>query len=1413
MSEIPLDIPQEVYVSVHSQVQEMSKMIDVQVECEREYHDSSSAKAELIKPLLEESKIGSRFPSTQNVAALSGESGQIMLRDASSPKIDSSLKTYKHAKPASSNPRPTPFGRSRLFLSHFGHLNFDSLKDDYFHLLAKSPSLFRDIKGLDKKFGREVLKLAVIYVGPGQEDEQALLKNDTGSLEYQEFVSSLGWEIDIGTHQGYLGGLERSQATGVKATYFCDPTVEMVFHDSTKLPTDPSDPKQLKKKRHIGNDHIHIVWNEHHRDYRRGTIGGDFGNAQIVVTPLNNGLYAVDILKDSKTPEMEADGVPSSQPRFEDERSHQELSQRGDEVDLKPDSQSGLDLGDIREGDKRTSISQRFANGSPSGSISGSPSAARNKRSKSVSGASSMVSANEKGRNRRLSFQETVEQQVFLTKPEASTKVSTETLKQLRWLRAMGKRHDRTTTHLEKFIRVKVVVDRPPTEFAVIVDQTQSIEYLSHLIEAEYAFRFLLPEKAVEKDYDEAVPDVLPLECGLLYDEEMVSLRYDDKIGEVLDLDSVIHVMNAFEGLQTAIEPKFQAVVTSFMEDVDDDTDDNYVVNPLLTAFRRSSIRNTFKPTPSINSDSLKEHRAEESGQLLSVKEGEETEVDQGLGAPQTGSLERKRSRSQLSGRTYSVGFGTTLDDRLQAVLRNTIALDAFHEFCIDDYSIENLLFWLSVEVFQSSPENLQTSYASFIYNMFISENSPLRINLSQEVIRDINISSKKVVDPMLFDEAQQHIYSVLKGHSFIRFEKSNKLSDLTKLRSTDAEQYKKATITSTYFELFKLPDLFINQISSQFERLLVADQENNTARDVALNEVIEKFFPLSKYLPIEGYFSDPTRHSLVKKKRKIHKEKKISKFFGERPSFEQLQRQLAAANFPQAGIELSLALTLGMTKIGSDEDTGDSFVKRKRAEKLSEFFGANLGKHQLKSQHLAQGNDMFEEDIEDEEENTEQEEDDAEPIETVNELDPDTKRQLTKRNKKLVSILGETNVSEASAKIPSSRSNPNIAGKELAAAALEEAEEEEKDDEGEQAKAPVPLLSIKEASLSTASINSTETSERDIQIMEREMRLKKLRKLSAFLGETTGVIGAAEQQLKKTPLQPARSPMSADEKQISLWRASKLEKVLGEVVPSNLVHTTTDTQQNRRKSFAVNHPKPMSPREIRRLSDVSSVLSNLSTEFHAKTKPAPPIPTFSFTDDDDPSVRILVDGEEHGGDGEGAARLSVQSGKLSRRASIASLHHENLKKIGALLNDNKVDRVLDIMDQMVEFEIDLKSQLEGGEGSEPAKSSPTPVNTLASAKKTNRQRKLQKLNKFFGSKLNTIQLFEQSLVADIEKDLEDSCLDPAEVQVLRSELEAVRAQLALKSQELKKGLEDRAMRELREESTGFSRERQTQAY
>ena len=44
-----------------------------------------------------------------------------------------------------------------------------------------------------------------------------------------------------------------------------------------------------------GNDEIHIVWTEHWRDYRRGIIPTEFCDVLIVIYPLNNNLYRIQV--------------------------------------------------------------------------------------------------------------------------------------------------------------------------------------------------------------------------------------------------------------------------------------------------------------------------------------------------------------------------------------------------------------------------------------------------------------------------------------------------------------------------------------------------------------------------------------------------------------------------------------------------------------------------------------------------------------------------------------------------------------------------------------------------------------------------------------------------------------------------------------------------------------------------------------------------------------------------------------------------------------------------------------------------------------------------------------------------------------------------------------------------------------
>uniref|UniRef100_H3GR43 Rap-GAP domain-containing protein n=1 Tax=Phytophthora ramorum TaxID=164328 RepID=H3GR43_PHYRM len=162
----------------------------------------------------------------------------------------------------------------RLFLSQAGLLpspDGDSNKKSTLKLLEHGPKLERSLKHLDKSPTRETMKLGVIYVGKKQHTQQEILHNEKGSRAYELFLSQLGWKVEMQSHRGF-----------------------------------PSDPQQIDKKRHVGNDYVHIVWSDNATHvYDPSTITSHFNDVQIVIYPLRKaqrGLFLIKIHTKDKVP-------------------------------------------------------------------------------------------------------------------------------------------------------------------------------------------------------------------------------------------------------------------------------------------------------------------------------------------------------------------------------------------------------------------------------------------------------------------------------------------------------------------------------------------------------------------------------------------------------------------------------------------------------------------------------------------------------------------------------------------------------------------------------------------------------------------------------------------------------------------------------------------------------------------------------------------------------------------------------------------------------------------------------------------------------------------------------------------------------------------------------------------------------
>ncbi|XP_047197539.1 ral GTPase-activating protein subunit alpha-1 isoform X6 [Hippoglossus stenolepis] len=208
------------------------------------------------------------------------------------------MRAVQQTEPETQTPQ-SAFYYCRLLINILGLNSWE--KRSNFHLLRKNEKLLRELKNLDSRQCRETHKIAVFYVAEGQEDKHSILTNTTGSQDYEDFVSGLGWEVDLTTHCGFMGGLQRNRSTGQTTPYYATSTTEVIFHVSTRMPHD-QDHNLTKKLRHLGNDEVHIVWSEHSRDYRRGIIPTEFGDVLIIIYPMKNHMYSIHILKKPEVP-------------------------------------------------------------------------------------------------------------------------------------------------------------------------------------------------------------------------------------------------------------------------------------------------------------------------------------------------------------------------------------------------------------------------------------------------------------------------------------------------------------------------------------------------------------------------------------------------------------------------------------------------------------------------------------------------------------------------------------------------------------------------------------------------------------------------------------------------------------------------------------------------------------------------------------------------------------------------------------------------------------------------------------------------------------------------------------------------------------------------------------------------------
>ena len=115
-------------------------------------------------------------------------------------------------------------------------------------------------------------------------------------------------------------------------------------------------------------------------------------------------------------------------------------------------------------------------------------------------------------------------------------------------------------------------------------------------------------------------------------------------------------------------------------------------------------------------------------------------------------------------------------------ILADPVNLKYFKQFCIQEMSVENLLFWLEVEDYRTieAPE-YQQFVGKKIFRKYIQEDAPMGIAVSARNRKSIRLTAKPEVD--LYDKLQEEVVLSMKMDIFPRFVESELYSELLALK------------------------------------------------------------------------------------------------------------------------------------------------------------------------------------------------------------------------------------------------------------------------------------------------------------------------------------------------------------------------------------------------------------------------------------------------------------------------------------------------------------------------------------------------------------------------------------------------------------------------------------------------------
>lgn len=115
--------------------------------------------------------------------------------------------------------------------------------------------------------------------------------------------------------------------------------------------------------------------------------------------------------------------------------------------------------------------------------------------------------------------------------------------------------------------------------------------------------------------------------------------------------------------------------------------------------------------------------------------------------------------------------------DVFQAVINNKVLLEAFTQYTVQEWCVENILFHQAVEEFRdkfNADANAGKEYAQMIIKEYVISGAPLEINLDHSVKRSLLEELHEELRSTTFDESQKTIYKLMENDSFAKWRRTS---------------------------------------------------------------------------------------------------------------------------------------------------------------------------------------------------------------------------------------------------------------------------------------------------------------------------------------------------------------------------------------------------------------------------------------------------------------------------------------------------------------------------------------------------------------------------------------------------------------------------------------------------------------